>query len=86
LIYVYDLLNTGNSITNIKSLKKFLHEAFTIKDLGDAKFILGIEIARSKQEIVLFQRKYVLELLKDTRLLDAKPVSCPSDPNIKLQK
>jgi len=67
-------------------LKKFLHEAFTIKDLGDAKFILGIEIARSKQEIVLFQRKYVLELLKDTRLLDAKPVSCPSDPNIKLQK
>ena len=27
-----------------------------------------------------------MELLKDTRLLDAKPVSCPSDPNIKFQK
>jgi len=38
LIHVDDLLITDNSITAIESLKKFLHETFTIKDLGDAKF------------------------------------------------
>jgi len=36
--------------------------------------------------ILLFQRKYALKLHKDTGLLDAKPISCLLDPNIKLQK
>jgi len=45
-----------------------------------------MEIPRSKQGIILFQKKYALEHLKDTRLLDAKPIYCPSHPNIKLQK
>jgi len=38
LVYVDDFLITGNSITAIESLKRFLQEVFTIKDLGEANF------------------------------------------------
>ena len=43
--------------------------------LGDLKYFLGLEIARSSKGICLSQRKYTLSLLKDTRFLDSKPTS-----------
>ncbi|KAJ6840048.1 putative uncharacterized mitochondrial protein-like [Iris pallida] len=64
LIYVDDILITGNNMESINTLKQFLHTRFRIKDLGDLKFFLGIEIARSKKGIYISQRKYALELSK----------------------
>jgi len=84
LIYIDDLLITGNSLVVIESLKHFLHAAFTIKDLEDAHLFLEKELVRSPNGIVLFQRKYALDLIIETGLLHAKMVSSPTDPNIKL--
>lgn len=41
-------------------------------------------MARSKEEIYLFQRKYVLDLLKGTGMLGSKPTKTPIDLNHKL--
>nr|KYP51592.1 Copia protein [Cajanus cajan] len=57
LIYVDDILITGNDPIAISSLKQFLHNRFRIKDLGDLKFFLGIEISCSKKGIFISQRK-----------------------------
>jgi hypothetical protein len=51
---VDDILITGSNIESIKSLKQFLHTRFRIKDLGDLKFFLGIEIARLKKKHLHF--------------------------------
>ena len=83
LIYVDDLLITSNSLPAIQSLKIILHDVFTIKDLGDARYFLGMELTRSAHGITLFQRKYALHIIEDTGLSNAKPVSCPLDPAIK---
>ena len=48
LIYVNDILITGNNIQEMEQLKSFLLKRFRIKDLGDLKYFLGIEFARSK--------------------------------------
>ncbi|CAL9016052.1 unnamed protein product, partial [Prunus brigantina] len=48
-----------------------------MKDLGGLKYFLGIEVARSQQGIFLSQRKYVLDLLTDTGMLDCKPADTP---------
>ncbi|BBG97328.1 RmlC-like cupins superfamily protein [Prunus dulcis] len=69
LIYVDDIVITGNDPIDISALKDFLHRHFRIKDLGDLKYFLGIEVSRSKQGIFLSQRKYALEILKDAKLL-----------------
>ncbi|RVW44971.1 Retrovirus-related Pol polyprotein from transposon RE1 [Vitis vinifera] len=43
LIYVDDILITGNDPVSIVATKKFLHSHFHLKDLGDLKYFLGIE-------------------------------------------
>ncbi|VVA41526.1 PREDICTED: Retrovirus-related Pol poly from transposon, partial [Prunus dulcis] len=84
LIYVDDILITSNDLKAISTLKKFLHSRFRIKDLGDLKYFLGIEVSRSKRGISISQRKYTLEFLKDGGILGAKPVNFPMEKNIKL--
>ncbi|XP_020270654.1 LOW QUALITY PROTEIN: uncharacterized protein LOC109845793 [Asparagus officinalis] len=84
LIYVDDILITGNDANAIVALKQFLHSHFRIKDLGDLKYFLGIEVSRSKKGIFISQRKYSLEILKDGGFLGAKPVNFPMEQNIKL--
>ena len=50
-------------MTGISSLKSFIHGQFHIKDLGMIKYFIGVKVMRSKREIFLSQRKYVLDLL-----------------------
>ncbi|KAJ6951081.1 hypothetical protein NC653_040442 [Populus alba x Populus x berolinensis] len=79
LIYVDDILIIRNNIESIKALKQFLHTRFHIKDLGDLKFFLGIEITRSKKVIYISQHKYALEIIKDSGYLLAMPVEFPME-------
>ena len=84
LTYVDDILITGNNVKDILALKQFLHSHFHIKDLGDLKYFLGIEVSHSKKGIFISQRKYAFKILKDGGFLGAKLVSFPMDQNIKL--
>ena len=84
LVYVDDIILAGNSLSEFQTIKDILHNSFKIKDLGQLKYFLGLEVAHSKQGISLCQRKYCLDLLADLGLINSKPVSTPSDPSIKL--
>ncbi|CAL0306555.1 unnamed protein product [Lupinus luteus] len=81
LVYVDDLILAGNDLNQITQTKYVLHKKFSIKDLGDLKFFLGMEVARLKQGIHLYQRKYTLELLQEIGFLGAKPSSTPMSYN-----
>ena len=65
LVYVEDLLITGDDTQSIVQIKAKLHEAFTIRDLGLARYFLGIKIARSSTSIFLNQGKYIVDILTD---------------------
>ncbi|XP_019058277.1 PREDICTED: uncharacterized protein LOC109116755 [Tarenaya hassleriana] len=84
LIYVDDILLSGNDSTLIDSTKVTLQSKFEIKDLGPPQYFLGIEISRSSTGIHLCQRKYALELLEEYGLLGSKPVHTPTDLKEKL--
>ncbi|XP_016567420.1 uncharacterized mitochondrial protein AtMg00810-like [Capsicum annuum] len=84
LIYVDDILITGDSINVIEETKADLKKVFKMKDLGELKYFLGIEFARSKHGILMHQRKYSLELIVETGLGGAKPTATPVDTNTKL--
>ena len=83
-MYVDDLLITGDDDQSITQIKASLHTAFTIKDLGLARYFLGIEIAKSNSGIFLNQRKYILDILVDARLTAAKPAKFPLPRGLKL--
>ncbi|KAF5477792.1 hypothetical protein F2P56_004406 [Juglans regia] len=71
LIYVDDVIVASTNVELISVVRNFLHKSFTIRDLGELKYILGIEVARSAKGIVLCQRKYALDILQDSGFLDA---------------
>lgn len=66
IVYVDDMILTGNDPDEVKALKEHLSNEFEMKDLGYLKYFLGIEVSRSKGGIFLSQRKYIMDLLKET--------------------
>ncbi|RVW51678.1 Retrovirus-related Pol polyprotein from transposon RE1 [Vitis vinifera] len=72
------------SMAKNQNLKKYLSEEFEVKDLGNLKYFLGMEVARSRKGIVVSQRKYILDLLKETGMLGCKPIDTPMDSQKKL--
>jgi len=84
LIYVDDLLLTRNDPIVIQETKEVLQHAFKIKDLGELRYFLGLEFARSEAGILIHQRKYTLQLIANMGLAGAKPVSTPMELNLKL--
>ncbi|KAK3027903.1 hypothetical protein RJ639_040280 [Escallonia herrerae] len=86
IVYVDDIILTGDNIAEMERLKQCLASEFEIKDLGSLKFFLRMEIARSRKGIVVSQRKNVLDLLKETGMSGCRPVETPIDRTKNLEK
>ncbi|CAA7022736.1 unnamed protein product [Microthlaspi erraticum] len=81
LIYVDDMILTGNNEKALQDFKTYLSSCFKMKDLGHLKYFLGIEVARNTSGFYLSQRKYALDIIAETGLLAAKPAPFPLEEN-----
>ncbi|GKE75717.1 putative RNA-directed DNA polymerase [Tanacetum coccineum] len=75
---------TRNDEEEIKRLKEGLFTEFEMKDLGNLKYFLGIEVLRSPKGIFICQKKYILDLLAEIGMINCKPADTPMMVNQKL--
>ena len=84
VIYVDDLIITGDSDEDILHVKMLLKQKFEMKDLGELCYFLGIELIRSPSGIRLLQRQYGLDMLSKYGMIGCKLISVSSKQNVKL--
>jgi hypothetical protein len=70
LLYVDDMLITGDDVDHISNLKKQLGEQFQMSDLGPLSYFLGIEVRHSPRGYFLSRSKYIHDLIDRFVLLD----------------
>ena len=87
LVYVDDIIVTGNNSAFIKSLVTKLNSEFSLKDLGSLDYFLGIEVRpQPNGAIILTQSKYIRDLLGKTNMDEANPISSPMVGGCKLTR
>ena len=74
ILYVGDILLSGNDVEFLDSIKGYLNKSFSMKDLGEAAFILGIKIYRDRSRclIGLSQSTYLDKVLKKLKMDQSK--------------
>jgi hypothetical protein len=74
LVYVDDLIVTGNDIDVLNELILSLQAKFKLKDLGPLSYFLGIHVHRDSQHLHLSQSKYIVDLL---HCINMVAILCP---------
>ena len=84
-LYVDDLFLVGKSEPALAGDKKSLRGFFKMKDLGEAKYFVGVEIRRLKgRGVLLVQEKYGRAIVANFQMEDATFSALPFDPAVKL--
>ena len=88
ILYVDDILLIGNDIEFLDSKKGYLNKSFSMKDLGEAAYILGIKIYRdrSRRLIGLSQSTYLDKVLKKFKMDQSKKGFLPVLQGVKLSQ
>ncbi|GLT58591.1 hypothetical protein SLA2020_314700 [Shorea laevis] len=86
LVYVDDILITGNSLPFIDKLILNLGARFSLKDLGKLHLFLGIEAIHTPAGLFLTQHRYITEILHRASMSEAKAVAFPMASSCSLQQ
>ena len=88
ILYVDDILLIGTDIEFLDSIKGYLNKSFSMKDLGEAAYILGIKIYReiSRRLIGLSQSTYLDKVLKKFKMDQSKKGFLPVLQDVKLSQ
>ena len=77
LVYVDDILITGDSQADVQQVIDALHTQFALKTLGSVHYFLGFEVLRTPLGLHLSQAKYAADLLHKTNMAATKSCSTP---------
>eukprot|EP00253_Pinus_taeda_P005746 PITA_05746 len=67
----------GNANELIKEIKEEMSQVFDMKDLGELRYCLGLEVWRDADQTFLSQGKYVKSLLENFRIDQCKATTVP---------
>ena len=81
VLYVDDIFLIGNNVETLSNVKKWLAEKFQMKDLGEASYVLGIQILRDRKNklLALSQANYIDKVLERFSMENSRKVSYRPD-------
>ena len=77
LVYVDDILLTGNNSFLLQRLIQLLSSEFKLRDLGSVHYFLGIQVQFTSVGLMLRHHKYTHDILTRAGMLSCKPVDTP---------
>jgi hypothetical protein len=88
VVYVDDMIVVSRTKEYVRAMRDASKGEFSIKELGEPRFILGIEATRDRiqRTLTLSQCGYIKQLGEKFRLADSKPVYLPADQNSRLSR
>ena len=84
LLYVDDMIITGDDMQGVQDLKHFLGRQFEMKDLDPLNYFLGLEVFSSADGYYLTQAKYTSDMISRANITDSKIVDTPIEYNCRL--
>lgn len=85
LLYVDDMLITGDDLEYIAFVKQCLSEQFMMSDLGPLSYFLGIEVTNTEDGYYLSQHRYIDDLITRSGLTDTKTATTPMELHVQLR-
>lgn len=87
LLYVDDIIIAGPDLNNIEDCKRYLQKEFEIKDVGNLRYFLGLEIDynREKGILKLHQGRYLEKILKKFKLDNCHPCLTPIEAKLNIR-
>ncbi|XP_072071613.1 uncharacterized mitochondrial protein AtMg00810-like [Arachis hypogaea] len=85
LVYVDDILVTGESEDTMKQVIEQLNAKFALKDMGSLCYFLGIQVTNtSNSGLILTQKKYIKKLMKKANMVGCTSCHTPLASTVKL--
>jgi len=85
LLYVDDMLITGDDAEHISLVKRHLSQQFQMTDLGPLSYFLGIEVSRSDKGYYISQSKYIQDMIARSGITDTRTAATPMDIHLQLR-
>ena len=86
VLYVDDLIFTGNDDYLIENFKTVMKDEFEMTDMGLVRYFLGIEVEQGEKGIFISQEKYVNQVLERFNMQECKVAITPTVMGLKLSK
>ncbi|RVW14668.1 Retrovirus-related Pol polyprotein from transposon TNT 1-94 [Vitis vinifera] len=88
VLYVDDILLIGNDVESLSKVKNWLASQFQMKDLGEASYIIGIQMTRDRKNrlLALSQAAYIDKVLVKFAMENSKKGNLPSRHGVHLSK
>ena len=86
VLYADDILPIGNNVVKLSKVKNWLAEQFQMKDLGNASYVLGIQILRDRKNklLALSQASYIDKVLARFSMQNSKKGLLPTRHGVSL--
>ena len=82
IIWVDDIIILSNNVKMVNVFKEQISKEYSVKDLGQLKYFLGIEFSVTERSVQMSQSGYCKTILERFGMMDSKPMKIPCEKNI----